>query len=108
MSDRRVLSFFAGALIANSAPHLASAVSGRRHLTPLAGRRSSAAVNAVWGTANLVAGYALLRRAAPRRAGQESWDSRLPAFEAGCVAWAAWMAASERLLRINHVARSSR
>ncbi|MEE6282467.1 hypothetical protein [Georgenia sp. MJ170] len=85
----------AGVLAANSAPHLATAVVGRRHLTPLAGRNSSPAVNAVWGLANLVGGLALLRT----KAGPAGWDSRLPWFEVGAAAMAAWMAATEAVAR---------
>jgi hypothetical protein len=52
-------SLIAGVLVANSAPHLASAAAGRWHLTPLAGRNSGLAVNAVWGTLSLVGGLLL-------------------------------------------------
>lgn len=90
--------FVAGMLSANSLPHLATAVAGRRHLTPLAGRRSRPWVNAAWGTANLVAGLALARRTA---AGSGTWDTRLVAFELGSAAFAAWMAGSEAVLRVN-------
>lgn len=43
----KVRSVVAGVLVANSAPHLATAVAGRQHLTPLAGRDSPPAVNLV-------------------------------------------------------------
>jgi hypothetical protein len=96
-----VRTFLAGVLVANSAPHFATAVSGHRHLTPLAGRGSSPAVNLTWAAANLLGGCLLLRRAAgpARRSGR--WDSRLVAFEAGCLGWALWMTASEYLLKVN-------
>lgn len=90
----------AGVLVANSAPHLASAVTGRRHLTPLAGRDSSAAVNAAWGLANLAGGLLLVRRAtASTYSGR--WDEQLHHFELGAAGFAAWMAVSERVLRVN-------
>jgi hypothetical protein len=98
MRPPSVRAVLAGVLVANSAPHLATAVTGRRHLTPLAGPRSGAGVNAVWGSANLAAGLLLLRgrRPAPGRWGRELLD-----FEAGHLAWTLWMAASERLLHVN-------
>ncbi len=90
----------AGVLVANSAPHLATAVSGRRHLTPLAGRDSSPAVNLAWAAANLLGGALLLRDPAP--AGHPArWDARLVAFEAGYLAWAVWMTVWEYLLELN-------
>ena len=95
---RHVVAFVGGLLVANSAPHLASAVAGREHLTPLAGRGSSPLVNLVWGAANLAGGLALVRVATgPGR----RWDRRLVAFEVGAVTFAAWMAASEGLAPMN-------
>ncbi|GAA1993640.1 hypothetical protein [Amycolatopsis minnesotensis] len=99
MKSSRIQSFAAGVLIANSAPHLATAVTGRQHLTPLAGRGSGPKVNAVWAALNLVGGTLLLR--ASRRGGTERWDGDLIAFETGCLAFASWMAGSERWLRTN-------
>jgi hypothetical protein len=96
----KVRSVVAGALVANSAPHLATAVTGRRHLTPLAGRDSAPAVNLAWAAANLLGGALLLRGAAA--VGQPGRrDDRLVAFEAGYLGWALWMAASEYLLGVN-------
>lgn len=92
-------SFVAGVLVANSAPHLATAITGRRHLTPLAGRDSGPGVNAVWAAANLLAGALLLRVA--RRRGAGRWGGDLVAFESGYAAFASWMAGSERVLRVN-------
>jgi hypothetical protein len=40
--------FAGGLLMANSAPNLATAVTGHTHLTPLAGKESSPAVNLIW------------------------------------------------------------
>lgn len=97
---RHAAAFVGGLLVANSAPHLASAAAGREHLTPLAGRRSSPLVNLVWGAANLAGGLALVRSATgPGR----RWDRRLVAFEAGAVTFAAWMAASEAMAPMNSV-----
>ena len=99
MTSSRVRSFVAGVLIANSAPHLATAVTGHRHLTPLAGPESSAAVNGTWAALNLAAGLALLR---VRRAGaRRRWDGDLPAFEAGYLVVAGWMTLSERIRPTN-------
>lgn len=91
--------FVGGLLVGNSPPHLATAVAGRTHLTPLAGRESSAAVNLVWGLGNVVAGLALTR-AFTRSAGSR-WDGSLIAFEAGVATFALWMAGSEAALRVN-------
>jgi hypothetical protein len=90
----------AGVLMANSAPHLATAVSGRQHLTPLGGRRSSPTTNLVWAAANLAGSVALLQTASAQPASGR-WDSRLVAFEIGYAAWAAWMAISEYVLAVN-------
>ncbi|GEL20662.1 hypothetical protein PA7_44990 [Pseudonocardia asaccharolytica DSM 44247 = NBRC 16224] len=86
-------------LVSNSAPHLATAITGRRHLTPLAGRDSGPGVNAVWGSINLLSGLLLL--SPDRHRVPASWTNDLLAFEAGAAAFAIWMAASERLLRVN-------
>ncbi|MFC4531295.1 hypothetical protein [Sphaerisporangium dianthi] len=94
--------FIAGLLVSNSAPHLATAVTGHRHLTPLAGRGSGPAVNLAWGLANLAGGLVLLRTAARADRPGERWDSRLVAFESGCVTFAMWMALTERFMPMNH------
>lgn len=99
MSRSRVRSFLAGVLVGNSAPHLATAITRRRHLTPLAGRRSGPAVNGLWGLLNLLGGLLLLTPDAHRSPG--TWDDDLVAFEGGVLAIAAWMAVSERMLRTN-------
>lgn len=100
MRGSRVRSFLSGVLVANSAPHLASAVAGRRHMTPLAGRESGPLVNAVWAAANLGGGVAILLPS--RRAGTERWDGDLVAFGTGYLAFAGWMALTERFFPINH------
>jgi hypothetical protein len=43
--------FAGGLLMANSAPNLATAVTGHTDLTPLAGKESSPAVNLIWAWA---------------------------------------------------------
>lgn len=96
---KRVGAFTGGLLVGNSAPHLATAVTGRVHLTPLGGKESSAVVNLVWGLGNAAAGLALTRACA-RSAGRR-WDGTLIAFEAGVATFALWMAGSEAALRVN-------
>lgn len=96
---RRAGAFAGGLLVANSAPHLATAAAGRTHLTPLAGRGSSPQVNLLWGLANLSGGLALTRRCT--RGGGRGWDDSLLAFECGAAVFALWMAASEAVLRVN-------
>ena len=89
--------FVAGVLAANSLPHLATAASGREHLTPLRGPRSNRWVNLAWGAANLLGGLVLVGvRADGRR-----WGRDLVAFDAGAATFAVWMAASESLLKVN-------
>ncbi|MFI6520652.1 hypothetical protein ACIBF1_34220 [Spirillospora sp. NPDC050679] len=90
-------------LVSNSAPHLATAVTGHRHLTPLAGRGSGPAVNLVWGLANLAGGLVLLRTSARADEPGAVWDRRLISFESGCVAFATWMAVTERVWPMNSV-----
>lgn len=96
----RWAALLSGVLVTNSAPHLASAVAGRRHLTPLAGRDSSPGVNAAWGAVNLAGGLLLLRRAAGAPSSSR-WDDHLHWFEAGVAAFGVWMAGSEMVLRVN-------
>jgi hypothetical protein len=100
MQSSRIASFAAGLLVANAAPHLATAVTGRRHLTPLAGRESGPGVNGVWSALNLSTAIGLLVWAS--RGKGSRWDSDLVAFGAGHAAFAAWMAASEAVARVNH------
>lgn len=98
-NPRRRGPFAGGLLVGNSAPHLATAVTGRRHLTPLAGKDSAPAVNLAWGLGNVLAGLALTR--ACTRPGGGRWDRSLVAFEAGAADFATWMAASEAVLRVD-------
>lgn len=95
----RLRSFVAGVLVGNSAPHLATAVTRRRHLTPLAGRDSGPAVNGLWGGINLLGGLLLLTP--DDRRGSGRWNRDLLAFEGGVLVMAAWMTGSERVLRTN-------
>jgi hypothetical protein len=93
MVTTRVASFLAGMLVTNSSPHLATLITGRQHMTPLGGRTSGAALNGIWAALNLIGGLALLQLS--RRRGGRRWDNDLPAFELGCLTFAAWMALSE-------------
>jgi len=93
-----VRALLAGVMTANSLGHLATAAAGKEHLTPLAGRHSGPAVNAVWGGANLLGGLALARSAAT--AGRR-WGGELNAFGAGAAGFAAWMFCSELLWSVN-------
>lgn len=106
MPSSRIRSFIAGVLVANSAPHLATAAAGRRHLTPLGGRESGPGINAVWGALNLAGGLILLARSQKKSRSQPNearrWNGDLPSFETGYLAFAVWMAVSERLLKTNH------
>lgn len=99
MLSSRIRSFIAGVLVGNSAPHLATAMTGRRHSTPLAGRGSGPADNALWGAINLLAGLLLLTPDRHRTPGR--WNGDLVAFETGVLAMAAWLAGSERVLGTN-------
>ncbi|MGD0832309.1 MAG: hypothetical protein ABR907_15330 [Terracidiphilus sp.] len=58
--------FFAGAFLANAAPHLINGVSGRSFQSPFASPPgqglSSARVNVLWGFFNLAVAYFLLCR----------------------------------------------
>ncbi|WP_037365186.1 hypothetical protein [Nakamurella lactea] len=105
MVSNRTICFLGGLLVGNCGPHLASAVTGRRHLTPLAGKDSSPAVNAVWGLLNLTGGLALVGRGA--RTGETRWDRRLVAFNAGVATFAVWMAGTEAAIPINSGARQT-
>ncbi|MFC5994952.1 hypothetical protein ACFQE5_12100 [Pseudonocardia hispaniensis] len=98
MSSSRFRSFVAGMLVGNSAPHLATAITGRRHLTPLAGRDSGPGANAAWGMINLLSGLLLL--SPDRHRAPASWNSDLLAFEAGVAAFATWQVVAERILRV--------
>src|SRR5690606_15177301 len=98
MDSSRVSAFAAGVLVANSAPHLATAVTGRRHLTPLAVRSSGPLANSVCCGLNLAGGLVLLART---RRGGGRWGPGLVVYEAGCLTLAAWMAGSERAMAIN-------
>ena len=57
--------FLGGGFLANAIPHFVNGVSGRPFQSPFASPPgkglSSGPVNVFWGTANLVAAYALLR-----------------------------------------------
>jgi hypothetical protein len=99
MHRSRLTSFASGMRLANSLPHLATMISGRRHLTPLGGRDSGPLLNGLWAALNIGGGIALLYPA--RRRGTRRWDHDLNAFELGAATFAAWMAASEVIFRTN-------
>jgi hypothetical protein len=100
MQPSRIASFAAGSLVANAAPHLATAVTGRRHLTPLAGRGSGPGVNGAWSALNVLAAIGLVVWSA--RGKGHRWDDDLVAFGLGHATFSAWMVASEAVARINH------
>ena len=57
--------FFGGAFLANAIPHLVSGLTGRAFPSPLdppGQGESTALVNVLWGTLNLVVGYLLVCR----------------------------------------------
>ena len=104
MSRRRAVGAFTGGLlVGNSAPHLASAVTGRTHMTPLAGRGSGRWINLIWGAANLLGGLALTRAAVGTG---QTWDRTLVAFDAGVAAFATWMFVSEYAMPMNSPTRA--
>jgi len=86
-------------LAGNSLPHVASAVTARRHLTPIAGRDSGAVINGVWASLNLAGACLLLRSTS--NSGERRWTADLLAFEAGVTTMATWMLGSEAWLRTN-------
>lgn len=100
MKNTRTRSFIAGMLMANSAPHLATAAAGRRHLTPLAGKQSGPAVNGIWSALNIAGAVLLLRMDGGKKI--RRWDDDLLAFGSGYLVIAAWMAGSERMFSTNH------
>ncbi len=81
--------FAAGVLTANAVPHAYAALTGAEHLTPLRGRHSSPAVNAVWSGMNLAAAAALART------GGDATERR--AFKVGVAAFSAWALVAERV-----------
>src|ERR1700689_5942189 len=66
------LQFVSGLLLANGVPHFVQGVSGHRFQTPFASPpgigESSPLVNVLWGSLNLVVGFALLIEFAPKGA----------------------------------------
>lgn len=90
--------FCAGVLTVNSLGHLATAAAGKEYLTPLAGRRSGPAVNALWGAMNLGGGLVFARRS---RTPGARWGREVHAFNAGAVTFAAWVLLSELAFRTN-------
>lgn len=97
-SGRTVRAFLAGMLTVNSVGHLATAAADKQYLTPLAGRRSGPAINAVWGAPSLGSGLAVARWA---RTPGNQWGEEMHAFNAGAAVFAAWAAFSDRVMDIN-------
>lgn len=98
MSRRSTLMGLAGGVLcANALPHLATAVTGRVLMTPLAGPRSPAWVNAVWGAANLAGGLAMTWGVARGR----SQDSRLILFDVGVLACVTWAVTADHILELD-------
>ncbi len=66
MAGQQVAYFFGGLVLANSAPHLISGVTGRKFQTPFANPPgkglSTSMINVLWGFGNLVVAYFLLCR----------------------------------------------
>jgi len=60
-----ILDFLAGALAANSIPHLVKGITGQRHMTPFH-RSSSAPVNVIWAFVNILAALLVLELASRR------------------------------------------
>ncbi len=85
-----VAHLFAGAFLINCIPHLVNGLSGRRFQTPFASPpgvgESPAPVNAFWGFANLVVGYALLAGVGPFAFGL-SWDALVVGIGGALMAW---------------------
>jgi len=98
MQRRTIGAWVAGVLCANSLPHLATAASGRRLLTPLAGRTSGRWANLAWGGINLAAGLTLIANTSDA---PETWTERLMAFGAGAASFSAWAVIGEKLFRFN-------
>jgi len=97
-AKKNFAAFTAGMLCANSLAHLATAATGRKFLTPIAGRDSNRIVNGIWGASNLLGGLTLIGSVAR---GQGRWDASLVAFDLGAAVFAGWMVASERVLKVN-------
>lgn len=97
-TSRTVPTFLAGMLTVNSVGHLATAAAGKQHLTPLAGRRSGPAINAIWGALSLGGGLAVAHWA---RTPGNQWGEEMHAFNAGAAVFAAWAAFSDRVMDIN-------
>lgn len=98
ISKKSLGAFFAGVLTVNSLGHLATAAAGKEQLTPLAGRHSGPAVNALWGVLNLGGGLVIARKS---RTPGVRWGREIHAFDAGAATCAAWMALSEPVFRFN-------
>lgn len=81
----------AATLLTNSLPHLVSGIAGRRHRTPF-GPASPAVLNVLWGAANAIGGYLLLRRLDERTHAVAGAPNRLIALTGGGLATALLLA----------------
>ncbi|AKT52140.1 hypothetical protein [Arsenicicoccus sp. oral taxon 190] len=88
-TPRLLRAFCSGVLAANATPHAYAAVVGATQLTPLAGRRSGPAVNALWASLNALGAVAVARPLDPGDARQRQ------AFKAGVAGFATWTLLSE-------------
>lgn len=90
-----LLALSSGVLAANAIPHAYAAAVGGRQLTPLAGRESGPATNAVWSAVNVAAAVAMAKSLDASSADQRR------AFKAGAAAFAAWTLISEWATDLN-------
>lgn len=82
----------AGVLLANSIPHLVIGWSGRRGMTPLGGKDSSAVRNLVWAGVNLVGAGAAVASGRWRAVSQAEVDRRVATVQFGILAMALFSA----------------
>lgn len=95
----RVGYLVAGILLANSLPHLAIGVSGRRKSLPFKAD-APAAAHLAWGVGNLSAGVLALRRAdrtGDAHADPQAW---LRSLLTGALGWSAFMLVFEALAAV--------
>lgn len=82
----------AGILLANAIPHLVIAWSGKRGMTPLGGRDSSAGRNLVWAGLNLSGAGAVVVSGGWRGVSQGEVDRRVATVQFGILAMALFSA----------------
>lgn len=96
MNATRAAAVGAGVLAANALPHAYAATIGARQMTPLRGRTSGPATNAVWSAMNAAAAFTLARRTLR---GSTPGERRL--FAAGVAGFSVWGLAGEWLFDFN-------